>query len=254
MKNPPKKLTFCPNCETSLEHLESFCPNCGQKNQDILLPLKAHLKDLFESIFNWDSRLIRSIKALFFNPGKMTVEFNEGKRRRYMPPLRLYLIASILFFLLFNLTSEREIEKVGSSIEESIADVSDTIDITLGTVSFESTGQEVLNMKHLNDNQLDSVLISKGIEPTFINRLSIRQSIKTLTGGMTELYRQFMQNASIGMFFLMPVFAGLLMIFYRKPKRFYVEHLILSVHLHSLVFSSFFNKSFNTTYPTSRYH
>jgi hypothetical protein len=35
-------------------------------------------------------------------PGKLTQEFNQGKRVKYTPPLRLYLVISILFFIIFS--------------------------------------------------------------------------------------------------------------------------------------------------------
>ena len=239
MKNPPKKLTVCPNCQTELENLEPFCPTCGQKNQDILLPLKAHLADLFESIFNWDSRFFRTLKVMFFNPGKLTVDFNEGKRKSYVPPLRMYLVSSILFFLLFNMASENAVRDVDNSLEDTIGAITDTVDINLGTTGMLLTGPEVLEVKKMNDTQLDSLLISKGAKPGLFNRISVRQTLRVMTGGMSEYYAQFMQAASVGMFVLMPVFAGLLMLFFRKPKRFYVEHLVLSVHLHTLAFLLF---------------
>ncbi|MCR9286256.1 MAG: DUF3667 domain-containing protein [Bacteroidetes bacterium] len=239
MLNPPKKLYTCPNCQTPLKNLEPFCPTCGQKNQDILLPLRAHLADIFESVFNWDSRLLRSLKVLFFSPGKITTEFNAGKRATYVPPLRLYLISSLLFFLLLSMTSKSEMEKVDSSIERQMNNSTDTIPINMGTFSINVTGQDLLKIKDFSDEQLDSLLIEQNGSTSFFHRLSLKQSAKAINGNVSGFIQQLTQAGSISMFFLMPAFAWLLMLFFRKPKRFYVEHLILSVHLHTLFFLIF---------------
>jgi hypothetical protein len=45
-----------------------------------------------------DSRLIRSLRALFFSPGQLTTEYLANRRVRYTPPAQLYLIAAALFF------------------------------------------------------------------------------------------------------------------------------------------------------------
>lgn len=239
MLNPPKKLYTCPNCQTPLKNLEPFCPTCGQKNQDILLPLRAHLADIFESVFNWDSRLLRSLKVLFFSPGKITTEFNAGKRATYVPPLRLYLISSLLFFLLLSMTSKSEMEKVDSSIERQIGSSTDTLAVNMGLFSMNLTGEDISKINNFSDEQLDSFLIEQNGTTSFFHRLSLKQSAKAFNGNVSDFIQQLTQAASISMFFLMPAFAGLLMLFFRKPKRFYVEHLILSVHLHTLFFLIF---------------
>lgn len=236
MLNPPKKLTTCPNCQTSLENLEPFCPNCGQKNQDILLPLRVHLGDVFESIFNWDSRFFRSLKVLFVSPGKITREYNEGKRARYVPPLRMYLIASVLYFLLSSVTTKQELVTVNNSLSDILENPTDTIPLNLGFVSLELTAKEILDIKGYNDGQIDSLLQSKGEEPNFLKRVSVRQSVRVLTGEISGFHSQFTSSMSVAMFFLMPIFAIFLMWFFKKNRKFYVEHLVFSIHFHTLVF------------------
>ncbi len=239
MYKPLKKLTECPNCQTPLEQLENYCPSCGQKNEDILLPVKAHLADAFESVFNWDARFWVTLKVMFTQPGKLTAEFNEGKRKRYVPPLRLYLIASVLFFLLLSMGSKKDLEQADKALESMATNTSDTMELSMVSFKLKLTGKEIFDLNKLNDEQLDSFLLVQGIEPGIMNRLSLKQSMKVMTGNISGLYYQFTQAASIGMFVLMPAFAAILMLFFRKPKRFYVEHLICSIHLHTLAFLLF---------------
>ncbi|MEZ5998640.1 MAG: DUF3667 domain-containing protein [Hyphomonas sp.] len=49
--------------------------------------------------FALDSRLWRSIPLLLFRPGRLTRNYLDGKRARYVPPFRLFLLSSVLFFL-----------------------------------------------------------------------------------------------------------------------------------------------------------
>jgi hypothetical protein len=42
---------------------------------------------------------------LWFKPGKLTQEFVAGRRASYLPPFRLYLVLSIIFFLAASLSN-----------------------------------------------------------------------------------------------------------------------------------------------------
>ena len=47
-----------------------------------------------------DSRVWRTLIALLLRPGRLTNEFVAGRRTLYLPPFRLYLVLSLIFFLL----------------------------------------------------------------------------------------------------------------------------------------------------------
>ena len=68
---------------------------------------RAHLGhfagEAFESITHADSRLWRTLGYLLARPGRLTREFFDGRRARYLPPFRLYLVISLLFFLVAGL-------------------------------------------------------------------------------------------------------------------------------------------------------
>ncbi len=88
----------CQNCGTPLDG--EYCGNCGQRNVDLERPIWSLVADVIKETFEVDGRAWLTIKTLFRYPGKLTSEFLAGRRRRYTPPLRLYLVTSISFFVL----------------------------------------------------------------------------------------------------------------------------------------------------------
>ncbi len=97
----------CLNCGVHVEG--NYCPNCGQKFQPTKLPLGLFIKDAVETLFNIDSRWLRTLKDLFLKPGHVTNEYIEGKRAQFLPPLRVYLSISIVYFLLIQITDSKQV-------------------------------------------------------------------------------------------------------------------------------------------------
>src|SRR5688572_5046044 len=97
-KLPEQPLTHCENCGTPLAG--EFCSQCGQHAIDYRRSLFRVLLDALDSFLNWDTKFLHSLNVLLLHPWRLTNDFNAGRRARYVHPLRLYLIASIIFFLL----------------------------------------------------------------------------------------------------------------------------------------------------------
>lgn len=97
----------CLNCGTHVAG--NYCSNCGQKFQPTKLPLRLFLKDAVETLFNVDNRWLKTLKDLFAKPGKVTKEYIDGKRAQYLPPLRIYLSVSIVYFLLIQLSDSEQV-------------------------------------------------------------------------------------------------------------------------------------------------
>jgi hypothetical protein len=66
-----------------------------------ILSLGRLLADAAGDLFNFDSRLWRSLGTLAFKPGRLTRSYIEGQRARYAPPFRMYVVTSVAFFLEF---------------------------------------------------------------------------------------------------------------------------------------------------------
>ncbi len=86
---------ICQNCTTENESSFQYCPNCGQKNTDGKITFSELWTEFQDAAFNIDSRTWRTLKHLF-NPGRLTVEYFSGKHKRYVHPLRLLIITSVL--------------------------------------------------------------------------------------------------------------------------------------------------------------
>jgi hypothetical protein len=88
----------CLNCGTTLGG--QYCGNCGQRAAaSRLISIWELLRDAFGDLFELDSRLWRTLIPLMIRPGQLTRDYLMGRRARYMPPFRMYLVLSIVFFL-----------------------------------------------------------------------------------------------------------------------------------------------------------
>jgi hypothetical protein len=93
-------MAHCRNCETPLEPDYGYCPQCGQKNVDLERPISELLGEAVRETADIDGRALRTLWTLIRHPGVLTSEFLAGRRRLYSPPVRLYLVISVGFFLL----------------------------------------------------------------------------------------------------------------------------------------------------------
>ena len=95
-KKQREPITHCENCGAELQG--HWCAKCGQPAIDYRRSFRHVLADLLNEFLNWDSKFFATIVLLLVRPWKLTNQFLAGHRVRYVHPLRLYLLASILFF------------------------------------------------------------------------------------------------------------------------------------------------------------
>src|SRR5437879_8330085 len=93
-------LRHCENCGEQLTG--RYCARCGQAAIDYRRSFRYVIVDVLDSFLNWDSKFFATLGLLITRPWRLTNEFLAGKRIRYVHPLRLYLLASILFFFAVN--------------------------------------------------------------------------------------------------------------------------------------------------------
>lgn len=89
----------CLNCGHTVE--EKFCPNCGQENTENRKPFHYLFTHFVEDFTHYDGQFWGTIKNLLFRPGKLTETYIEGKRQRFVPPVKLYIFISFITFFLF---------------------------------------------------------------------------------------------------------------------------------------------------------
>src|SRR5437870_7123710 len=99
-KERPPPLPYCENCGAPMAG--PFCAQCGQHAVDYRRSFRHIIVDVLDSFLNWDSKFFATIAWLIARPWHLTNEFLAGRRVRYVHPLRLYLLVSILFFFVVN--------------------------------------------------------------------------------------------------------------------------------------------------------
>jgi hypothetical protein len=134
----------CTNCKTILNGDEKYCPNCGQKNSQGRLTTKAFLKESWNEFLRFDKRFFRTLFALLI-PGRLTNEVIDGRRARYIKPIRLYIGFSILMLAIINMFMENPLD-----IEESEFE---NLSLTLGNqIKIQSKSYEhLIKDKHAKE-------------------------------------------------------------------------------------------------------
>jgi Protein of unknown function (DUF3667). len=186
MTGTHRKSDFCLNCNTELKPEDNYCPNCGQKNTTHIIPVKHIIVETFEDFFHFDTKLWNTIKITFSRPGKITADYLEGKRARYVPPVKLYIFISFVFFLLVGKLSDHAIEKNGhESVHKAVKDRSS---ITLGELlgekrvfhSNDSTNLSTMEFGYITKEALVQQLIKIKTAPdSVLNRMLLVNEFDT---------------------------------------------------------------------------
>ena len=88
--------TACQNCGAVL--LGEHCYACGQPVKGLVRHFSSILGDFFDTVLNIDSRVFRTLGPLLLKPGYLSNEYFEGRRVRYVSPVRLFVFLSIVTF------------------------------------------------------------------------------------------------------------------------------------------------------------
>ncbi len=193
--------THCQNCGETLNGM--YCHCCGQYAIDINESFFKFIKHYLDTSFAYDGKLWGTLKHLFVRPGHLPNEYTKGRVASYMHPFKMYMFCSfIFFFLFFNFTLDNEA-------------VNKALNVNNNTLS--------IQIEDENQNK-----ISKD-KNTKLSESEIKDKI------VTEFIPAFKSYAPIGMFVLMPFFAFIQMISFRKKKYGYMNHLIFSINLHTVL-------------------
>jgi len=263
-----RKLDHCLNCFEELSLDDNFCPFCGQENHDQKVPVFVFLNDFISNFLSFDSSLFRTLPAFLFKPGKLSIEFNEGKRKKYLHPIRLYLIFSLFYFFVISLVIPPNfLDRIMASDISSMVDDIDDREVQAKLESLSKEDKETVDSIFQNAN-FTAFLPAKNTE--YVERNSWKK-IKTMaldddltneefslaldkTSWDFEIFnmsiekkRRFIANSNLYinnsarnlplmMFLLLPFFALILYLLYIRHSKFFVEHLIHSLNLHSFAY------------------
>lgn len=215
---------ICPNCENEFDNNFEFCPHCGQKNKDHKLDFKYFVQEFLAGSFNLDSKIFRTLKLLIFYPGKLTKEFIDGKRVAYIPPVRLYLIFSLVYFTLLSFVNS-EVVKFTEDPKEANH-----------PIVFGLDSQDTVEIDFVEVGDTTMVTISDSSKAESITQ----QILKKLNSkeGRKEFNERLPNYISIGMFVLMPLTALIFYLMFFK-NTFYIQHLVFVLHLQSAMYILF---------------
>ncbi|QIX63334.1 DUF3667 domain-containing protein [Hymenobacter sp. BT18] len=123
MAHSAHKLPSCANCGHDFKAAENYCPDCGQQNHPLDLSFGHVAEEVLEGLFHFDGKVFRTMRQLLFAPGALTRHFWEGKRVAYVPPVRLYVFISFVFFLLLSVAlhapEHGEIRTLGQRVRQT---------------------------------------------------------------------------------------------------------------------------------------
>ena len=169
----------------------------------------------------------------------------KGRRKSFVEPFKLFLVISIIYFILLPFGGEPAAEKITPVISDStiLQAVNTKTDLNKVNYSLQGITVSKAGMDSIK-NEIDSTGLKRYVEKHYAKepgwtKLLIRQTLKIMISTGQSLTTVLEHTASKLIFLLIPVFAVLLKLFYLRRNRLYFEHLIFSLHLHAFIFLLF---------------
>jgi hypothetical protein len=234
----------CANCGAPAP--EAFCPSCGQNTRERLPTFRQFMREATGRYVSYDGKFWKTLGALLLRPGFLTLEYLDGRRRRYIGPARLFLVSSLLLFATLRFATDSidfaeavqfdapKEPRVNSEKPEKPKRPTRPEDFRI-----EKDAGDFLMLDDDFNLNLSELAGTKSILQKPIarfNSLSRAQKIEQLKAGT-------LRYGPYAMFALLPAFAALLKILYlgrsrRYPARprLYGEHLVFAAHNHAFLF------------------
>jgi len=213
----------CLNCGAIMSG--PYCSSCGQKQVQQDLTLSEFLNETTQELTHLEGKVPTTLRVLLLQPGRLTQEFLAGRRARWLPPLRLYLICSLAYF-------------VGDALGEAITHRSErelarvTVAGPEGRLSLTPEGRQ-----QIADLPVVKLVGMDRIEKAVVNNAKFN---KTIESALPK-----------AMFVLLPLFAFMTLIAWRRAMPMYPAHLYLALHLHAAWFAALALMAILTMFVTS---
>jgi hypothetical protein len=194
----------CANCQTTLVPNELYCYHCGQHIISYRKKSTHLVRDYFASLPNAEPKTLKTIGVMFGKPGKLTVDYLDGKRVRYDSPFTLYLTLSFIFFALLAIYAKSNIDPRFKVDDKEWKEAFQKESEAHGGINskWPFLEDKLEKMSEMNHEMISDALIS---------------------------------SFSKAMFVLLPIFALILKMLYIRRKRLYYDHFIFAVHIHAQV-------------------
>ncbi len=259
-----RKGRHCLNCETTLNN-EAYCPVCGQQNTNRNISIWTLMQDFLGDYFSFDSKFFTTLIPLFISPGRVPQEFMEGHRVKHIPPFRILIFSSFVFFTIWGLTFDpepNEERSMSTILRENVTTSSDSLDqvldslqvttldslginahkdfnFTLNGDSSSGFGGNMRGFLSLLDQgvPLEEAVDSMAIGNTELEKKIFTQIGKVYTSNQAMLTKYFIGNLSLMILVIQPFFALLLKLIYirRRKKHKFIGHLVFSFYFHAWV-------------------
>ena len=246
---PPR----CLNCGHVLHG--QYCGICGQRSSSRLISLWGLIAEGLGDLLDMDSRLWRTLRALLLRPGYLTAEYLEGRRAKFMPPFRMYLAFSLLFFItaFFGMNDiqvmfDADADQAAQELEQAVGTARD---VRQGASTSPEDGEEPTSA----EVDGDAASQSAGQEEDFtgvcddmelqiggwlgerLTEARLREACRRVVADRgRDLAKALIDDLPTALFAFLPLLAFVLKLLYPLSRRYYVEHLLFIVHYQSFVF------------------
>jgi hypothetical protein len=216
----------CANCGATVT--AKYCGECGQRVEHAMHSLWHFLSEATEDLTHADSRLWRTLVALLFKPGYLTCEFIAGRRASYLPPIRLYLVLSVLYFLIGSLTHQNT----------NFVLVAPTDELRKEVLSNPNVAKR--DLQHMLAQSAEERRQRADKECERLTYDTLRNAChRAVADGGRELVESYRHTLPRAIFLMVPLLALVLKPLYLRSRRYYVEHALFVLHDHACLFLLF---------------
>ena len=228
----------CENCGTKLAG--PFCHKCGQHDFEFHRSFWHVFLEALENFFHFDAKLFRNTLTLLFRPGRLTADFNAGKRAAQMPPLRLYIFVSILFFFV-EFASPQAREGIVKTDPTDRAALREALQETRENLQQNTTTAQGWKVKKGLTDDVNHAA-PKTAKPSGKNRpeskleASLQEKWRFVYEHQHEVAEAFIHAFPKMLLFCLPFFALYTRVLFRKSGIVYLQHLVVALHFHTFIY------------------
>jgi hypothetical protein len=252
------------NSQVDLHHTASDCPNCGARvsgnfchecGQETVLHPPSTREFLHEFIGHYvalEGKLLQTMKLLLLKPGQLSLEYLQGRRVRYIEPLRVYLTFSLIFFAVFKFMGEDhhvgDVKVKGVPvIQVDPQDKKKTAPAPAHTPaataakpdeneSDDPPAADDIRAELRKDETLQDIKKDLGEDHPGIFEKFEKMFDSAIDDNGVRFKKVFFSSVPYAVFAMMPVFALFLKILYLGTGRRYGEHLLFALHTNAFAF------------------
>lgn len=221
----------------------AYCAACGQESRIETPTVGEFVREFVQDQMALEGKLLRTLKLLVTRPGVLTLDYIAGRRQCYIRPLRLYLALSVVFFGVAGLfgqptqwaqldvddkppgkTAAGALPQAGTAASAASGDTA--------AAAAQPPGDDTAKIQEdafeeLRNRKTGYALLDARIHKFFS---------QTPKQAVLQLNQAVASDAPVAMFFLLPLFAGMLRLAYFRHHLRYGVHLLFSLHYHAFVF------------------